>query len=542
MRLAMSIDLDLCVGCQACVSACKEQWDSGPGAARDWVHTIETGTRGKDLAVTFYPGLCMQCEAHPCTAGCPTGATYADPRTGVVVVNGDVCIGCGSCVAGCPYGARHVDPVKKVVEKCNLCSPFVARGELPACVATCPAECRVFGDLDDPASSVSRAVREKNARPLVAAAIDVGPKISYAGDVHRERIIAAGAVRAPEESGLTKAWRATLPAVREVVPAVGLAFVGGGLLVNLKARADRVKREEAGRAAATADSGVSGAEPPMSMTAEPAAASGASERAEGAAARISRKDAKKQRGFPLGTFAPLRESSSSSTASLARHTVGIRLLHWFNALSWLLLLATGTGLMSAPGFAIFGTRFPRLAAGLSGGVERLIRFHVLWGLLWAAATVPLFLLVKKGPREVLREVRLTRDDLTWFLAKPLAMAGLRRQPLPPQDKYNAGQKIFAILVLVATAVIVASGLVMAFHLGPARVVAGAIVAHELAIALVLVGIAVHLTMAAVIAEERPALRGMLTGRIDYEHARHHSPKWVAEIAGRTPAGGEGERT
>jgi ferredoxin len=57
MRLAMSIDLDLCVGCQACVSACKEQWDSGPGAARDWVHTIETGTRGKDLAVTFYPGL-----------------------------------------------------------------------------------------------------------------------------------------------------------------------------------------------------------------------------------------------------------------------------------------------------------------------------------------------------------------------------------------------------------------------------------------------------------------------------------------------------
>ncbi len=87
MRLAMSIDLDRCVGCQACVSACKEQWDSGPGAARDWVRTFESGTRGKDLAVSFYPGLCMQCEDHPCTADCPSGATYVDARTGVVLVD-----------------------------------------------------------------------------------------------------------------------------------------------------------------------------------------------------------------------------------------------------------------------------------------------------------------------------------------------------------------------------------------------------------------------------------------------------------------------
>jgi formate dehydrogenase gamma subunit len=506
MRLAMGIDLDLCVGCQACVSACEEQWDSGPGAARDWVHTIETGTRGRDLAVTFYPGLCMQCEAHPCTAGCPTGATYADPKTGVVMVNGDVCIGCGSCVSSCPYGARHVDPVKKVVEKCNLCAPFVARGELPACVATCPAECRLFGDLDDPASPVSRAIRERGARPLTAEGIDVGPKTSYAGEAHRQRILAAGAVRAPEESELSGTWRATLPAVREVVPAVGLAFVGGGLLVNLKSRADRVKREEAGARGET-----------------PAPAPAAT--------------------GDLATPRPGPGPGSRSTpSSLPRHAVGIRLLHWFNALSWVLLVGTGTALMSAPGFALFGTGFPRFVADLAGGLGRLIRFHVLWGLLWAAVTVPLFLLAKGGPRRVLREVRLTKDDLGWLFAKPLAMAGLRRQPLPPQDKYNAGQKIFALLVLVATAVIVGSGFVMAFHLGSARVVAGAIVAHELAIALVLAGIAIHLTMAAVIAEERPALRAMLTGRIDYQHARHHSPKWVAEIAGRTGPGEEGERT
>jgi formate dehydrogenase gamma subunit len=486
MRQAMSIDLDLCVGCKACVSACKEQWDSGPGAARDWVSTIETGKRGRDLAVTFYPGLCMQCEAHPCTVDCPTGATYADPKTGVVMVDADVCIGCGNCVSSCPYGARHVDPVKKIVEKCNLCAPFVARGEQPACVATCPAECRVFGDLDDPGSAVSRAIREKGAKPLVTAGVNVGPKATYAGEAHRERILAAGAVKQPRKSGLTRTWGTTLPAVRNFVPAVGLAFVGGGLLVNLKARADRVKSEEAGK---------------RSSASTPVTAPG----------------------------------------SLPRHRAGVRLLHWFNALSWLILVATGTGLMSAASFALFGAALPRAAARLLGGTNHLLRFHVLWGLLWAAVIVPMFLLFKKGPREVLAEVRLTRDDLAWLFTKPLAMAGFRKQPLPPQDKYNAGQKLFAILVLLATVLITASGLVMAFHLGSADVVAGAIVVHELAIALVLLGAAIHVTMAAVIAEERPALQSMITGRIDYLHAKHHSPKWVAELDARRSGPREGEK-
>jgi formate dehydrogenase gamma subunit len=109
------------------------------------------------------------------------------------------------------------------------------------------------------------------------------------------------------------------------------------------------------------------------------------------------------------------------------------------------------------------------------------------------------------------------------------MAGLHRQPIPPQDKYNAGQKIFALFVLVATTTIIGSGLVMTFHIGPSGAVAAAILVHKLSIALVLAGVAVHVTMAAVIAEERPALKSMITGRIDSEHARHHSPKWVARL-------------
>jgi cytochrome b subunit of formate dehydrogenase len=109
------------------------------------------------------------------------------------------------------------------------------------------------------------------------------------------------------------------------------------------------------------------------------------------------------------------------------------------------------------------------------------------------------------------------------------MAGLWTKPLPPQDKYNAGQKLFAVHVLLATSAIIGSGLVMTFHLGSARTVAAAILVHELAIGLTLLGVAVHFTMAALLADERPALASMVTGRIDYEHAKHHSPKWVERL-------------
>jgi sulfite dehydrogenase (quinone) subunit SoeB len=508
MRLAMSIDLDLCVGCKACVSACKEQWDSGPGAARDWVHTYETGARGKDLAVTFYPGLCMQCEDHPCTVDCPTGATYVDPRTGVVMIDRAACIGCANCVSSCPYGARHPDPVKKIVEKCNLCAPFVARGEEPACVQTCPAECRIFGDLDDSTGRLAKHVAARKARPLVTADVDVKPKTTYAGDLHRARILEQGVVRKPERSWLTQVWSGvTMPLTRTVVPAVGLVAVSGGLLVNLKARMERVRREEREpREASLA---------PQATAAPPAAGASAP-----------------------GSPAPGAVSVQAGIGpdELHRHRLGMRLLHWFNAASWLVLLATGVGLMAAASFAFFGQGFPRWLSRLFGGTPSLLRFHVWWGLAWAATIVPVFLLFKHGGREVLDEIRITREDLHWLIEKPLAMAGLVKQPLPPQDKYNAGQKLFAVFVLVATTTIIGSGLAMTFHLGSPASVAGAILVHKLSIALVAAGLAVHI-MAAVIADERPALRSMITGRIDYQHARHHSPRWVARVAPRSLSDG-----
>jgi sulfite dehydrogenase (quinone) subunit SoeB len=208
----------------------------------------------------------------------------------------------------------------------------------------------------------------------------------------------------------------------------------------------------------------------------------------------------------------------------------MRVLHWFNVLSWLLLIVTGTALMTAPAFALFGTSGPHALSRLVGGQPNLIRLHALWGLMWAAVIVPLFLVFKKGGLEALREIWLTPDDFVWLMRKPWVALGLTTQKLPKQDKYNAGQKLFAASALAGTATIIASGVVMTFHLGPAPLVSAMILVHKLAIALALVGLAVHITMAALVREERPALASMITGRVSREHAMSHATRWAEEVA------------
>lgn len=489
MRYGMMIELEKCIGCMACVSACKEQWDSGPGAARDWVYTYEHGRRGEDLGITFYPGLCMHCEDHPCTRDCPTGATYRNEE-GVVVVNPDVCIGCGNCVSTCAYGARSFDPEKKIIEKCNFCAPYVARVETPACVQTCMAQCRHFGDLDDPHGDLVRRIRESGAKPLVTEEVNIGPKVYYSGDRQREHILSRNVVRSPKTSWLTNLWHGySLPFLRPVVPAAGALVVLGGLVVNLRSRAGHG----------------------TALPAETAQAKGGS-----------------------GSV------PAANPETLPRHRAGMRVLHWFNLLSWVLLLTTGLALMSAERFVIVNEAYANWMANLLGGKAGLLRFHVLWGLLWALVILPVFLVYKKGGVEALREVLLTGDDIRWLLRKPWAMLGISGKPLPPQDKYNAGQKLFAIFVLGSTTLIILTGLVMAFHLGSTTLVAASIFAHKILVAMVLIGLSVHFTMAAIMREERPALKSMFSGRVSRSFAESHNAKWLQEIDRKKKAGEETE--
>ena len=104
---------------------------------------------------------------------CPTGASYKRPEDGIVLVDYDLCIGCKYCAWACPYGVREIDEHKKVMTKCTLCVDRVYDMSLsedrrkPACVLACPTSARLFGDVHDPESEVSVAIRESGGYALM---------------------------------------------------------------------------------------------------------------------------------------------------------------------------------------------------------------------------------------------------------------------------------------------------------------------------------------------------------------------------------------
>jgi Fe-S-cluster-containing dehydrogenase component len=186
-RLGLVIDLDTCVGCQACVVHCKE-WNTGGypapltdqdpygatarGAWLNRVHGYEAG-EGLDSRTVHFPKSCLHCEDAACVTVCPTGASYKRAEDGIVLVDEGLCIGCGLCAWACPYGAREFDTDVGVMKKCTLCVDRIYNENIapddrvPACVAACPTRARHFGDLGDPQSAVSQLVAERGGVALM---------------------------------------------------------------------------------------------------------------------------------------------------------------------------------------------------------------------------------------------------------------------------------------------------------------------------------------------------------------------------------------
>lgn len=163
-RYGMLIDTRRCVGCYACRVACQTRHALEPHEAYIKFHNRERGTFPHVAAETV-PTQCMHCEDAPCQRVCPTGATYTTDE-GIVLVNQERCIGCKYCVETCPYDARVVAE-SGVAEKCRFCADADGRQTtLPACVSTCLTGARIFGDLDDPDSEISKAIVERNAKPI----------------------------------------------------------------------------------------------------------------------------------------------------------------------------------------------------------------------------------------------------------------------------------------------------------------------------------------------------------------------------------------
>ena len=186
-KLGLVIDLDTCVGCQACVTACKGWNDHGAdtlsdtdpygaapsGAFLNRVHTYQVQPPDALAQTIAFPRSCLHCEDAPCVTVCPTGASYKRAEDGIVLVNESACIGCGLCAWACPYGAREMDPSAHVMKKCTLCVDRIYNENLPeedrepACVRTCPTGARHFGDFADPDSKVSLLTKARGGYDLM---------------------------------------------------------------------------------------------------------------------------------------------------------------------------------------------------------------------------------------------------------------------------------------------------------------------------------------------------------------------------------------
>jgi sulfite dehydrogenase (quinone) subunit SoeB len=192
VKLGLVIDLDTCVGCQACATSCKEwntQGYSAPLTDEDpygatpsgvWLNRVhgyeveEAGIEDRSRIVHF-PRSCLHCEEPACVTVCPTGASYKRAEDGIVLVNPETCIGCKLCSWACPYGAREYDYREGVMRKCTLCIDRIYNENLepedraPACVKACPTGARHFGDLGNPSSPVSQLVKERGGYDLFPA-------------------------------------------------------------------------------------------------------------------------------------------------------------------------------------------------------------------------------------------------------------------------------------------------------------------------------------------------------------------------------------
>ena len=164
----------------------------------------------------------MHCDEPPCVEACPSQATYKRKEDGIVVIDQEACIGCGLCLPACPYHARYLNPQTGKADKCNACLQRTAQGEAPACVATCVGGARLFGDLNDPNSEVSIAVRSaQTIKTLPAVGVDTGPNIYYINDTIDEQKLAITAPQIPPAD--TFYQKIVIPGV---IAAVGVMFLG----------------------------------------------------------------------------------------------------------------------------------------------------------------------------------------------------------------------------------------------------------------------------------------------------------------------------
>jgi formate dehydrogenase subunit gamma len=230
--------------------------------------------------------------------------------------------------------------------------------------------------------------------------------------------------------------------------------------------------------------------------------------------------------IPVGERRRLREKK------LKKHNLANILTHWFNVGMWLLLLPTGIAIISSARLGLTPVWWQAAFRNLFGGTANLIKFHYSLGFLWIFV---LLFNILVGFRKYFVPFAVTRmfldkDDIHWLTIKPLQMLGLMKdKQLPPQDAYNAGQKLYMYVVVLGTLGIMVSGPVMVFkQLFPPIVKQIAQPLHWLSVFAIVAGLLIHVYMGAIFPEEKEAFFSMFSGKVSAWYARAHHEKWYWE--------------
>jgi formate dehydrogenase subunit gamma len=217
---------------------------------------------------------------------------------------------------------------------------------------------------------------------------------------------------------------------------------------------------------------------------------------------------------------------------IKKHGVAGVTLHWVNAISWFFLIFTGVALISAEYLRFAPHWYLIMMDGIFGTRTALLHFHIAVGIFWITTLLLYGIFGYKNYLVdfVKHDLTLDRDDIRWFPSKAKNLMGkLSHYEMPTQGTYNAGQKAYAIVVAFSTVILIFTGPIMAFHIGSTTIIQWAMMLHFVATMSVFAGIFVHVYMAALFPEERPAFFSMITGKVNELYAYLHHYKWWKEI-------------
>lgn len=227
---------------------------------------------------------------------------------------------------------------------------------------------------------------------------------------------------------------------------------------------------------------------------------------------------------------------------LQRHSLGAIIMHWFNAVLFIVLLLSGLAMLRNPELTVLGAWWSNfLDAWL--GTALLLDSHIVLGFIWIVGVLIYTVLYRtKDVIPFMYEIcRINLvSDLRWCVRKGLLLTlgeqNMRKYKLnpelPPQGFYNAGQKLAAISIVICSLVLAISGLVLYLHhvtpLGE-TLVQWTLLTHFAAAGIMLILLPIHIYMAALAPGEGPALRSMFTGTVPASFAKHHNPLWYADM-------------